>query len=96
MEPLSVYSELITDLRAANAVFPPHKETSYSNVGYDLLGLVFANITGQTYDNYLSSITGPLGLKSTSVLKPNDSVGVIVPGNGAISAWNVDMGVGNP
>jgi CubicO group peptidase (beta-lactamase class C family) len=89
-------SELFSDLYKANALFPPQKETSYSNIGFDLLGQVLTKVSGQTYEDCLSSITGPLGLQSTSALKPNDSVGVIVPGGGASSAWDIDMGVGNP
>lgn len=87
------YSELLDDLHSANPVFPPKTEASYSNVGYDLLGLVLANVTGQKYEDYIfSSIIKPLGLTDTSFSTPNDSVGVIP----ADSYWGVDLGVGNP
>ena len=85
--------ELFDDLQSANPVFPSRKTAADSIVGYDILGLRGANVTGQTYEDYiLSSIIQPLGLNGTSFVKPNDSVGVI-PAN---SYWDVDVGVDDP
>jgi CubicO group peptidase (beta-lactamase class C family) len=88
-----IATELLDGLQSFNPVFPPKILASYSNVGFDLLGLVLANVTGMSYEDYItSSIIEPLGLQDTSFTKPEDLTGVIP----ADSYWNVDLGVGNP
>ena len=89
----NTHIELTDDLQSANPVFPSRTTASYSNVGYAMLGLVVANVTGQTYEDYvLSSIIEPLGLNDTSFAVPSDSVGIMP----ADSYWGVDVGVDNP
>lgn len=53
----------------------PGTEYSYSNVNYNLLGLIIENVTGRTYQDYMESdILGPLGLANVSVGEPDGGV----------------------
>jgi CubicO group peptidase (beta-lactamase class C family) len=80
-------------LANSQPVFPPRTEPSYSNIGFSLLGRVLANVTGQTYEEYISSsILKPLNMSQTTFTKPNESRSVI-PNS---SYFGVDLGVGNP
>ena len=57
----------------------PGEEYAYSNVNYDLLGLIIENVSGMSYRDYMEKeILRPLGLKSTSVGFPEG--GKIVEG----------------
>ncbi|KAK6392459.1 hypothetical protein LTR65_003589 [Meristemomyces frigidus] len=85
---------MLRELRTASPVLPPHVEISYSNVGYDLLGLVIEKVTGMAYVDYIhSAIIGPLGLNATTFSAPNAGTGIIPVGE---SQWDADLGVGNP
>lgn len=51
----------------------PGSEYSYSNVNYNLLGLIIEKVTGMTYEDYMEKeILAPLGLRNTFVGKPNN------------------------
>ncbi|KIW95273.1 uncharacterized protein Z519_03857 [Cladophialophora bantiana CBS 173.52] len=76
-------------------VFTPNQKSTYSNIAFELLGLVLANVTGENYEDYIeSSILRPLNMTSTSFQKPSDSVAVLPKGNAWY--WDVDEGVQNP
>lgn len=50
----------------------PGTEYSYSNVNYNLLGLIIEKVTGRTYSDYMEEeILMPLGLKDVSVGEPD-------------------------
>ncbi|RAL09612.1 serine hydrolase domain-containing protein [Aspergillus homomorphus CBS 101889] len=84
--------DLLQYLQDAQPVFPAKVEPSYSNVGFDLLGQVLANISNTTYEQYIdSTIIRPLNLTGTSFTPPAAN-GVLVDD----SYWGVDLGVGNP
>ncbi|KAG2009348.1 hypothetical protein GB937_007751 [Aspergillus fischeri] len=87
--------DLFNNLRRRPALFAPNTKSTYSNLAFDLLGLVLANVTGTTYEEYITtSILDPLGMSQTSFAKPPDSVSVLPKGN----AWyfDVDEAVENP
>jgi CubicO group peptidase (beta-lactamase class C family) len=87
--------DLLDNLTRRPALFAPNTKSTYSNLAFDLLGLVLANVTGTTYEEYITSaILHPLGMAQTSFAKPLDSVSVLPKGN----AWyfDVDEGVENP
>ncbi|MDY0976510.1 serine hydrolase domain-containing protein [Massilia sp. CFBP9012] len=45
----------------------PGSRTSYSNIGYTLLGMVIETITGQAYETYLdTALLAPLGMRDSS------------------------------
>lgn len=89
--------DLIDWLRSATAapVFAPNQKSTYSNIAFELLGLVLANVTGLSYEEYIqTAILEPLNMTGTSFLKPADSVAVLPRGEQWY--WDVDEGVQNP
>ena len=84
-------ADLLDWVETASPVFPPKVEVSYSNVGFDLLGLVLANVSNTTYEQYVQrAILQPLNLTDTSFTPPATGVAI------ADSYWGVDLGAGNP
>jgi len=84
---------LLGDLKSAFPVFPPHQQASYSNVGFDVLGLAIANITGMAYEDYVySAIMKPLGLSATTFTTPDPRIGAIPTGE---SQWGENLGIDN-
>jgi CubicO group peptidase (beta-lactamase class C family) len=56
----------------------PGTEYAYSNVNYNLLGLITEKVTGMSYREYMEKeVLAPLGLSSVSVGKPADENSVI-------------------
>lgn len=87
--------DLFDNLRRRRALFAPNTKSTYSNLAFDLLGLVLTNVTGTTFEEYITaSILDPLGMAQTSFVKPPDSVSVLPKG----IAWysDVDEAVENP
>ena len=63
-------------------------------MAYELLGLVLANVTGQTYESYITnSIFRPLNMSRSTLSTPPDSAGVI-PFDPQY--WGIDEGIQNP
>ncbi|KAK1810777.1 hypothetical protein LTR12_014861 [Friedmanniomyces endolithicus] len=84
---------LLDNLATSLPVFPPHTQSSYSNTGYDLLGLAIENVTGAAYEEYVTcNILNPLGLNSTTFVAPSRTTGAIPAGE---NQWGADLGVGN-
>jgi CubicO group peptidase (beta-lactamase class C family) len=76
-------------------VFAPNQFSSYSNIGFDLLGLVVANVSGVSYEEYIQkNILRELGMKGTSFETPGDDVAAIPLG--IEYYWNFTIGVQNP
>lgn len=85
-------SELYHTLHQVNPVFAPQRESSYSNVGYGILGEILANLTGVEYKDYITtSILKPLGMKDSTFKVPDNSVAASA---GSDSSWSLDEGVG--
>lgn len=58
----------------------PGTEYSYSNVNYNLLGLIIENVTGKSYRDYMESeVLDPLGLDDVSAGEPEN--GNIIEGS---------------
>ncbi|EAW13497.1 serine hydrolase domain-containing protein [Aspergillus clavatus NRRL 1] len=94
-DPHSCTEELLDILASRPALFAPNAKSTYSNIAFELLGLVLANVTGTTYEEYITtSILQPLGMSQSSFATPPDSVSVLPKGD----SWyfDVDMGVENP
>jgi CubicO group peptidase (beta-lactamase class C family) len=86
--------DLNHDLHQVNPVFAPQKETSYSNVGFNILGEILSNVTGLKYEDYIStSILNPLGMKDSTFEVPDNSVAANA---GSGSYWDFDLAVGIP
>lgn len=87
-------ADLIKSIKTKAPVFAPNQKSTYSNVAFELLGLVVANITGQTYEEYVeNAIFKPLSMTKSSLSQPPDSAGVIPLG---YHYWDVDEGIQNP
>lgn len=87
-------SDLLSALQSSLPVLRPNVEDSNSNVGFSLLGLAIANVTGLSYEESIrQSIILPLGLNSTSFIAPNIGSGAVPKGN---SLWSWDVGINNP
>ncbi|PYH88178.1 beta-lactamase/transpeptidase-like protein [Aspergillus ellipticus CBS 707.79] len=83
--------ELLGYLQQASPVFPAKVETSYSNVGYDLLGQVLAKVSNLTYEQYIeTAILQPLNLTGTAFTPTATSIQV------EDSYYGVELGEGNP
>jgi hypothetical protein len=77
-----------------NPVFAPNQESTYSNVAYELLGLVIENVTNQTFESYITeAIFKPLNMTESSLSPPPDSVAVIPL---QPHYWDVDEGIQSP
>ncbi|TKA81663.1 hypothetical protein B0A55_01358 [Friedmanniomyces simplex] len=84
---------LLDNLATSLPVFPPHQQSSYSNAGYDLLGLAIENVTGKAYEEYVTcNILKPLGLNATTFVAPSRTTGAIPAGE---NQWGANLGVGN-
>lgn len=69
-------------------------KSTYSNVAFELLGLVLERVTSQTYKKYIDdAIFKPLNMSKSTLSLPPDSAGVI-PLNPQY--WDVDEGIQNP
>jgi CubicO group peptidase (beta-lactamase class C family) len=56
-------------------LFEPGSGWSYSNVGYDLLGLIIEQLSRASYGDYIRGhVTGPLGLEHTRLLDPKSII----------------------
>ncbi|KAF7173344.1 hypothetical protein CNMCM5623_005596 [Aspergillus felis] len=87
--------DLLDNLTRRSALFAPNTKSTYSNAAFNLLGLVLANVTGITYEEYITTaILQPLGMSQTSFAKPLDSVAVLPKGN--TWSFDADEGVENP
>ncbi|CUX44638.1 serine hydrolase domain-containing protein [Clostridium sp. C105KSO13] len=59
--------EVLTD---AELAFPPGEKYSYGTINYDVLGLVIAVVSGQSYEGFMKEqVFKPLGLQQTYVYK---------------------------
>ncbi|KAH9895542.1 beta-lactamase/transpeptidase-like protein [Xylariomycetidae sp. FL2044] len=86
--------DLYTWLESADLVLKANMERSHSDIGYSLLGLVLANVTGERAEDAITNnVFGTLGLNSTSFRAPDISLGA-VPHNDTLWTW--DLGVNNP
>jgi len=77
-----------------NPIFAPNQESTYSNVAFELLGLVIEKVTNQTFESYITeAIFKPLNMTKSSLSPPPDSAGVIplMP-----HYWDVDEGIQSP
>lgn len=51
---------------------------AYSNVNYEILGLVIAKVAGVSYEQYIvETILKPLGMNSSSFKTPSDKFAVL-------------------
>ena len=64
-------------LPGQETLYPPDVYFQYSNFGMSLLGQVVAEISGQTYEEYITEhILKPLGMSDTTPFLPEDQYGL--------------------
>ncbi|KAF2855333.1 beta-lactamase/transpeptidase-like protein [Plenodomus tracheiphilus IPT5] len=86
--------DLLHDISSKPPLFAPNQKSTYSNVAFNLLGLVLSRVTNQTYETYITNaIFAPLNMSKSTLSLPPDSAGVI-PTNPHY--WDVDAGIQNP
>ncbi|KAJ4287668.1 hypothetical protein N0V90_012371 [Kalmusia sp. IMI 367209] len=86
--------DLIRSVKQDHPVFAPNQQSTYSNVAFELISLVIANVTNQTYESYIDdAIFKPLGMTRSTFSKPPDNAGVIPLWP---QYWDVDEGIQNP
>ena len=89
--------DLFADLAIRSALWPPKQKSTYSNVNFDLLGLVLENITGISYGDYIDTqILGPLGMNMSSFVPSNDSFAVLPKLPTGPNYWDIEEGVQRP
>jgi CubicO group peptidase (beta-lactamase class C family) len=85
---------LLSWLQFSSPVFDPHSVNSNSNVGFSLLGIMIARITGMDYEQYIfQTLIQPLGLESTSFTAPDKRSGAVLSND---HTWEWNVGVNNP
>lgn len=86
--------DLLRAVKAQIPIFAPNQESTYSNVAFELLGVVLERVTGQDYKSYIeTAIFEPLGMNKSTLSLPPDSAGVIPSGD---QFWDVDVGIQAP
>ena len=61
------FTTIIEQLRNEYLTYPPNFVYSYSNIGYSLLGAMIEEVSGQSYESYITeNIIRPLGMKDTA------------------------------
>lgn len=64
--------QFIAKIGGQPLVFPPGEQFSYCNTGYNLLGDIIENVSGEKYWNFLTEkILGPLGMSATTNREPS-------------------------
>ncbi|RYN18713.1 hypothetical protein AA0112_g11454 [Alternaria arborescens] len=86
--------DLFKQVNKLAPLFAPNQKSSYSNLAFELLGLVLSRVSNRTYEAYIDeAIFKPLNMSTSTLLKPADSAGVIPAGP---QFWDVQEGVQNP
>jgi CubicO group peptidase (beta-lactamase class C family) len=74
-------AELVAEYYAVPLSFPPGTKFQYSNAGYQVLGLIIENISGQTYRDYVRKhILDPAAMKDTDVWRYQEIVPELAEG----------------
>nr|POF20120.1 beta-lactamase-like protein [Quercus suber] len=87
--------EFLHYLRSKEPLFAPNQKSSYSNIAFELLGMVIENVTGLSYIDYVQQeIFNVIGMNASTLHAPDSDDHSVLP---AIISnfWDVDMGVQN-
>jgi CubicO group peptidase (beta-lactamase class C family) len=86
--------DLIKSITTREPLFAPNQQSSYSNLAFELLGLVISNVTNKTYEAYIQdAIFEQLDMSKSTFRTPPDNAGVIPSGQ---AYWDLDEGVQAP
>lgn len=89
-------SELYADLRHHRPVAAPNQIPSYSNTAFELLGLVVANISGQSFVDYVTTniLERHFVAPGATFSAPPDNASALTTAGAWY--WNVDLGIHIP
>jgi D-alanyl-D-alanine carboxypeptidase len=66
-------SEFLAQYKTVPGTGKPGEVWSYSNIGFDVMGLILGRVSGKFYGDYLQEkVFGPLGMRNTRIMGPND------------------------
>lgn len=86
--------DLFKLVKTFRPLFAPNQASTYSNLAFEILGLVISRVRNQTYESYIDdAIFKPLNMSTSTFSLPPDSAGVIPSGD---EFWDVNEGVQNP
>lgn len=91
---LTKFSDLLSIVETKLPLFAPNQKSTYSNLGFDILGFVLSRVSNQTYEECIDTgIFKPLNMTRSTFATPSDSAGVIPfeP-----HYWDVDEGIQKP
>lgn len=70
--------DLIMVAKSLMPLFAPNARSTYTNIAFELLGLVLSKVSGMSYEEYIAtSILNPLGMNATTFVTPPDPVAVL-------------------
>lgn len=62
--------QYLAELAGIDLAFPPGEGAAYSNIGYDLLGIMISRVSGQTFEAYMAeNVLAPAGMVTASFLR---------------------------
>lgn len=90
-------SDLFEALRNLKPVFNPNDKSTYSNVAFELIGMVLEKVTGRELGAYLEEdIFQQLGMNSTSMNPPATDTHAVLPiWSKGDNYWGINAGVQN-
>ncbi|KAK4635979.1 putative hydrolase [Fulvia fulva] len=89
--------EFLGELKGKKPLFAPNQKSTYSNLNFELLGLVLENVTGMPYSDYIQqAIFDPLEMTESSLSTPSDEHAVLPAMADGFNYWDVDEGVQAP
>ncbi len=84
-------ASMLASFRSDPLLFPPGTRWSYSNVGYDLLGILVSRVTGSYFGDFIQKrIFTPLGMTSARFMSATDTP------DGTAGGYNVVNGAWQP
>ncbi|KAJ4310463.1 hypothetical protein N0V94_008434 [Neodidymelliopsis sp. IMI 364377] len=87
-------AKLLNDVKSKIPIFAPNQQSTYSNLAFELLGLVLERVTSRSYQSYIEeAIFNPLNMSKSTLSVPSDKAGVIPSGR---QWWDVEEGIQNP
>ena len=74
--PFPTKEDVINELKNQEMLYPSSKYYQYSNLGLSLLGYVVEEVSGETFDNYVTkNILAPLNMNSTKTYMSKEEYG---------------------
>lgn len=88
--------EFLHQLKIRKPLFAPNQKSTYSNIAFELLGLVIEDTTGLSYSDYVQQeIFDTIDMSSSTLQRPTSDEHAVLPAIG-FNYWDVDEGVQSP